>query len=194
MNININCEWENSKINPKIRICKHCRYVCSTTNNSEDNRICPSLISQVASNPEYQQVRLEKVSLVKPDGSIEEQIITKPEKTKPDLDAWWADSATETPAISAQSVLSVGPKNLPPQSQQMQTQAQVKVQNTTEQQGKPCSQEQIDARLAICQGCEFYKNNSCLKCGCALSRDRNYMNKLYWADKSCPIGKWGPVE
>lgn len=57
---------------------------------------------------------------------------------------------------------------------------------------KQCSQEQIEKRLAICQACPFYENNTCLKCGCSLSRDRVYMNKLNWADQSCPIGKWGP--
>lgn len=56
-----------------------------------------------------------------------------------------------------------------------------------------CSQKQIDERLAICKGCEFYQDNSCLQCGCILSRERNYMNKLYRADQSCPIDKWGPV-
>lgn len=57
-----------------------------------------------------------------------------------------------------------------------------------------CSQQQIDSRLSVCKSCEFYQNNTCLKCGCSLSRDRVFMNKLYWPDQSCPIGKWGPVE
>lgn len=56
-----------------------------------------------------------------------------------------------------------------------------------------CSQEQIDSRMDICKQCPFFQNNSCLQCGCALSRDRNYKNKLYFADQSCPIGKWGPI-
>jgi hypothetical protein len=59
--------------------------------------------------------------------------------------------------------------------------------------GNKCSQYQIDSRLEICNGCEFYQNNTCLKCGCSLSRDKTFMNKLYWTDQSCPIGKWGPV-
>lgn len=59
---------------------------------------------------------------------------------------------------------------------------------------KQCSQENIDKRLSICHSCEFYQNNTCLKCGCSLSRDRVFMNKLYWPDQSCPIGKWGPIE
>ncbi len=56
-----------------------------------------------------------------------------------------------------------------------------------------CSQEQIDARLSVCKSCEFYDKNTCLKCGCSLSRDKVFMNKLYWPDQSCPIGKWGPI-
>lgn len=59
---------------------------------------------------------------------------------------------------------------------------------------KMCSEQQIEERLNICKTCEFFQNNSCLKCGCVINRDKNYMNKLYHADKSCPIGKWGPVE
>ena len=57
-----------------------------------------------------------------------------------------------------------------------------------------CTQKQIDERLAICKQCEFYENEVCLKCGCSLSREKNFMNKLYWPDKSCPIGKWGPID
>lgn len=56
-----------------------------------------------------------------------------------------------------------------------------------------CSQEQIDERLAICNTCEYYENESCLQCGCAISRDRVYGNKLAYKNKSCPIGKWGPI-
>lgn len=59
---------------------------------------------------------------------------------------------------------------------------------------KVCSQQQIDDRLSICKTCQYYKNNTCLQCGCSLSRDQVFMNKLYWPDQSCPIGKWGPVE
>lgn len=59
---------------------------------------------------------------------------------------------------------------------------------------KSCSQKQIDERLSICQTCEYFQNNTCLKCGCSLSRDQVFINKLYWPDQSCPIGKWGPIE
>lgn len=57
-----------------------------------------------------------------------------------------------------------------------------------------CTQEQIDARFAICQGCEFLKDNACTKCGCPINREKRFISKLSWANEKCPIGKWGPVD
>lgn len=65
--------------------------------------------------------------------------------------------------------------------------------NTTNVISQECTQEQIDNRLAICQTCEYYENNTCLQCGCSLMREKVFNNKLYWSDQSCPIGKWGPI-
>lgn len=60
--------------------------------------------------------------------------------------------------------------------------------------GSPtCSDEEIGRRHDICLGCEFFKANSCSKCGCPISRDRKFISKLAWADQSCPVGKWGPA-
>lgn len=56
-----------------------------------------------------------------------------------------------------------------------------------------CSQEQIESRLSICNTCEFYKDNSCLLCGCQIVREANYMNKLAHKDQKCPADKWGPI-
>ena len=56
-----------------------------------------------------------------------------------------------------------------------------------------CSQEQIEERHKICSGCEFFQNNSCLKCGCVLNRDRIFNNKLSNKDQECPIGKWAKI-
>ena len=56
-----------------------------------------------------------------------------------------------------------------------------------------CTQEQIDARFAICQGCEHFDGKACRQCGCPVVRERQYLSKLSWADSSCPVGKWGPV-
>ena len=53
-----------------------------------------------------------------------------------------------------------------------------------------CTEEEIQARHSICELCEFFQNNSCTKCGCLLSRDRVYMNKLAFKTASCPINKW----
>ena len=58
---------------------------------------------------------------------------------------------------------------------------------------KKCSIEQIDYRYQICSSCEFYKNNTCEKCGCHAVRDQVYMNKLAWKDQECPIGKWKAI-
>jgi len=59
---------------------------------------------------------------------------------------------------------------------------------------KKCSTEQIEERFSICSGCEFYKNNTCEKCGCYAVRDQIYMNKLAWKDQECPIGKWKAIQ
>lgn len=56
-----------------------------------------------------------------------------------------------------------------------------------------CSDEQIESRLSICRSCEFYKDNSCLLCGCQIVREANYMNKLAHKDNKCPADKWGPI-
>lgn len=52
------------------------------------------------------------------------------------------------------------------------------------------SDKEILRRHDICQTCEFFKNNSCQKCGCPIVRDKKYVSKLSWADSECPIGKW----
>ena len=51
---------------------------------------------------------------------------------------------------------------------------------------------QILDRYAICEACEEFdpKGSQCLVCGCSLSKKKNFMNKLAWADQKCPIGKW----
>jgi hypothetical protein len=52
------------------------------------------------------------------------------------------------------------------------------------------SLELIEQRYSLCLSCEFLKNNTCTKCGCNITRDRNYMNKLASESESCPIAKW----
>lgn len=53
------------------------------------------------------------------------------------------------------------------------------------------SDAEILRRHDICQGCDFFKDNACQKCGCPISRAKKYVSKLSWADSECPVGKWG---
>jgi hypothetical protein len=55
-----------------------------------------------------------------------------------------------------------------------------------------CTQEQIDARLAICRACPLFDGSICrhADCGCRIGQQRKFLNKLAWADQSCPLGKW----
>lgn len=55
------------------------------------------------------------------------------------------------------------------------------------------SKEEIDKRIAICNACEYYKDDSCMLCGCRVVREKNYQNKLANKNASCPDGRWGPI-
>lgn len=48
----------------------------------------------------------------------------------------------------------------------------------------------ISNRYAICQTCEFFKDNICSKCGCMISAVNTYINKLSDKKDKCPEGKW----
>jgi len=64
--------------------------------------------------------------------------------------------------------------------------------------GRPkCSEEQIQARLAICEACDLFDGKHCRECGCACNGTSNFMNKLAWADQECPHPagpKWGKLD
>lgn len=49
--------------------------------------------------------------------------------------------------------------------------------------------DEIEKRLAICQGCEFLSNDACSKCGCPCTGD-GVFDKLVIATERCPEGKW----
>jgi hypothetical protein len=55
---------------------------------------------------------------------------------------------------------------------------------------KTCSEQEIVNRYSICMSCDFFKNNTCDKCGCKVVRNSEFQNKLFWKDQSCPINKW----
>lgn len=59
-------------------------------------------------------------------------------------------------------------------------------------QGMPmATEEQKNARMAVCRACEWFDGDKggCRKCGCSMDM------KAGWADRSCPLDppKWGPV-
>lgn len=58
---------------------------------------------------------------------------------------------------------------------------------------KQCTEEQILLRHSICSLCEDFKDGSCNRCGCPITRNKDFANKLLWADQECPIGKWGKI-
>jgi hypothetical protein len=59
-----------------------------------------------------------------------------------------------------------------------------------------CTQEEIDARLAICRGCPLFDGAICTHrdCGCRVNRRGKFLNKLAWADQACPIKKWNAID
>ncbi len=50
------------------------------------------------------------------------------------------------------------------------------------------SEEEYQRRVNICQACEFYRDENCLKCGCRLLG--KIVAKCRWATETCPVGKW----
>lgn len=54
------------------------------------------------------------------------------------------------------------------------------------------SQSIIDYRYSICLGCSSFDivSSECLECGCNITRKKQFLNKLAWADQSCPLNKW----
>lgn len=57
---------------------------------------------------------------------------------------------------------------------------------------KKSSQQDIDRRYSICNECPMIHPNKteCLECGCSISSQKKFLNKLAWADQKCPINKW----
>ncbi len=51
------------------------------------------------------------------------------------------------------------------------------------------------SRLDICALCEHRNENRCAICGCYLiDAPTGAGGKAEWADQSCPLGKWLPIE
>ena len=57
-----------------------------------------------------------------------------------------------------------------------------------------CSQEQVDERFAICNQCDELQEDQCGVCECYVGREVKFLNKLAWADQTCPLLKWKNVD
>jgi uncharacterized paraquat-inducible protein A len=54
------------------------------------------------------------------------------------------------------------------------------------------TKDEIIYRYGICKTCEYFdaQKSQCGVCGCYLSTKKQFLNKLAWADQSCPKDKW----
>jgi len=60
----------------------------------------------------------------------------------------------------------------------------VEVKSDKKSVSKGIDQAEIDRRLELCRGCQFWTGNRCEKCGCFMKL------KARMKSASCPIGKW----
>ena len=56
--------------------------------------------------------------------------------------------------------------------------------NVINGEGISITEDQAKQRLTICEGCEFYTNTRCTKCGCYMAV------KTHLKAANCPVGKW----
>jgi hypothetical protein len=57
------------------------------------------------------------------------------------------------------------------------------------------SQDVINTRFSICSVCDSYdkRRKECSECGCNISNQSRFLNKLAWADQKCPLDKWNSL-
>lgn len=55
---------------------------------------------------------------------------------------------------------------------------------------KRTTDEERSRRLSLCQACEHFADNKCTKCGCGISTEAAFIDKLGWDSSRCPVGKW----
>lgn len=56
--------------------------------------------------------------------------------------------------------------------------------------GRQLSDQEYEARLAICRGCEMYDEGTCKACGCKLMSSIPLLAKARWESSVCPRGYW----
>lgn len=77
----------------------------------------------------------------------------------------------------------------PPVLQKAKTFARAILKHFTNK-AKTRTKEEIQQLYAICKSCDWFSNDTCLKCGCPVTNGSRYRNKLKWDSEHCPIGKW----
>lgn len=63
--------------------------------------------------------------------------------------------------------------------------------------GSPkASSDEIQRRMSICRTCDLFDGKICThkRCGCNVNTEHKFLNKLAWADQSCPDKHWGPEQ
>jgi hypothetical protein len=53
---------------------------------------------------------------------------------------------------------------------------------------KRVEEAEYQRRLGVCGECPFFKNQHCMKCGCAV--EGTILSKARYASAACPLGKW----
>lgn len=58
------------------------------------------------------------------------------------------------------------------------------------------TKQEILYRYHICEQCDDFNKQKiqCNICGCYLSKQKKFLNKLAWADQECPLGKWPKIQ
>jgi hypothetical protein len=56
--------------------------------------------------------------------------------------------------------------------------------------GERVNEEEREQRLAICKACPSYTGIRCRHCGCGITDQATYFDKLGWKTSKCPEGKW----
>lgn len=176
--LDIYCNMIPSKLNPERYLCQDCGQ--SISKEDFDNNalpMCYNKLEMAALREDIPQVRLKSIKFLdKNDNEI--QTVETPQPMGLAID-WW--NYNPNSSIKTQQEIAELP-------QHSHNDTKITMQNSTIK--TEATEEEVNRRMDICQGCEFFKNNMCLKCGCALSREQNYHNKLYNANAKCPVGKW----
>lgn len=175
--LDIYCNMIPSKLNPERYLCQDCGQSISKEDFDNNNRtMCYNKLEMAALREDIPQVRLKSIKFLdKNDNEIQKVETRQPIGIAVD---WWNYNPNSN--IQTQKEIT----ELPLHSH---NDTKITTQNSAPAEA---TEEEVNRRMDICQGCEFFKNNMCLKCGCALSREQNYHNKLYNANAKCPVGKW----